>query len=220
MQQNNSDLFREVIENVYSFYGRDTSPFALDIWWLAMKPFDLIAVREALGRHCVNPDNGQWLPKPADVVKLMEGSSSDSAVAAWTKLEHTVRSVGTYETVVFDDPLIHRVVADMGGYTLFSSKTDDEWPFVQKEFVARYRNYKTRGTLNEFPPKLIGRLDHENLQHGFAARDPLLIGETEKASEVLRLGTTSPLLQVTRLKERSDRWLAIEEKPTEQQTIQ
>lgn len=199
MQQNDFEGFQQTIENVYSFYGKDCSTFALDVWWQALKPYDLEAVRSALGRHCVNPDNGQWLPKPADVVRMMEGSTLDSAIAAWTKIDRAVQSVGTYETVVFDDALIHAVISDMGGWPQLGQKTVDEWPFVAKEFQARYRSYKARNETPVHPPKLIGIFDMQNTPQGFKQQDPVLIGKPAEAIKVLENGNTEPKLQTTPL---------------------
>lgn len=197
MQQGDALAFREVIEGVYSFYGKECSRFAADVWWQALKPYDLVAVRDALGRHCVNPDNGQWLPKPADVVRLLEGSTLDSAVAAWTKVDRAIQSVGTYATVVFDDALIHCVIADMGGWPQLGQKKVDEWPFVAKEFQQRYRAYKSRRQTPAYPPKLIGIFDQQNRQEGHTDQVPVLIGDDARARDVLRLGTTQPTLRIT-----------------------
>lgn len=197
MQQTEFGAFRELIEGVYSFYGKDATGFAFDVWWQAMKPYDLPAVRDALGRHCVNPDNGQWMPKPADVVKMIEGSTLDSAVAAWTKVDRAVQSVGTYATVVFDDPLIHCCIADMGGWPQLGQKKVDEWPFVAKEFQTRYRSLKSRRQVAAYPPLLIGIFDQENRQTGHAAQNPVLIGDDARAREVMRLGSSSPGLRIT-----------------------
>ena len=95
MQQADFAEFQELIEGVHSFYAKDCSTFGLDVWWQAMKVYDLAAIRDALGRHCVNPDNGQFMPRPADVVRMMEGSTLDSAVVAWTKVDRAIQAVGT-----------------------------------------------------------------------------------------------------------------------------
>lgn len=194
MQQNDFELFSETVENVYSFYGKDCSTFALDVWWQSLKPYDLAAVRDAFGRHCVNPDNGQFLPKPADVVKMMGGTTLDSAISAWTKVDHAVQSVGTYATVVFDDPLIHAVLSDMGGWPQLGQKTVDEWPFVAKEFQTRYRSYKVRNEIPVYPPRLIGIFDMENSPRGFEYQDAVLIGNFEEAQKVLSGGSNQPKL--------------------------
>lgn len=197
MQPADSMPFITLIEGVYSFYGKASSTFAADVWWQALKPYDLDAIRDALGRHCVNPDNGQFLPRPADVVRMLEGSTLDSAVTAWTKVDHAVRHVGTYATVAFDDPLIHRCIADMGGWPQLGQKQVDEWPFVAKEFQTRYRGYKSRREIGAYPPVLIGIFDQQNRQQGHADQVPVMIGAPERVREVVRLGTNRPMLQIT-----------------------
>ena len=51
----------------------------------------------------------------ADILRMMQGTSLDSALSAWAKVDKAVRRVGTYETIVFDDEIIHRVIHDMSG---------------------------------------------------------------------------------------------------------
>ena len=115
MQANDFQKFKEGLQGVMSFYRQEVSDFALDVWWSALKIYDLRAISEAFGKHVANPDNGQFPPKPADIVRMLQGSSQDSALVAWSKVDKAVRSIGLYETVVFDDPIIHRVIMDMGG---------------------------------------------------------------------------------------------------------
>ena len=197
MQTDDFEKFNETLQGVHDFYGKDCSRFALDVWWQALKPYDLAAIRGALGRHCVNPDAGQWMPKPADVVRMMDGSTLDSAITAWTKVDRAVSTVGTYCTVVFDDPLIHAVLADMGGWPQLGQKTVDEWPFVAKEFQTRYRGYKARKESPAYPPKLIGISDMQNGERGFGEMPPILIGDPHAAQAVLT-HVAAPLLRVTR----------------------
>lgn len=201
MQPNEAQAFRELVQNVHSFYGKDASTFTIDVWWGAMRHFELAAIREAFSRHCVNPDNGQFVPRPADIVRFLEGSTLDSAVFAWTKVDRAIQTVGTYATVAFDDPLIHRVVDDMGGWPQLGTKPIDEWPFVAKEFQTRYRGYKARRDTPAYPPKLIGRFDAENQQHGFADVTPMLIGDVTKALAVFKGGSNQPRIAVTPLEQ-------------------
>lgn len=176
--------FLSMISSVYAFYRQDFSQFAGIVWWEAMKPFDYPAVTDALNRHCINPDNGQFMPKPADVVRMLQGSSKDAALVAWSKFDKAIRSVGTYESVVFDDSLIHSVITDMGGWIYLGSKKEDEWPFVKNEFENRYRGYSSRSVKPEYKPVLVGLAEAQNAQIGFRSLKPRLIGNPEKASDV------------------------------------
>jgi hypothetical protein len=191
--------FFALIGDVYAFYRQDFSAFAGNVWWEAMKPFDFRAVADALNRHCINPDKGQFMPKPADVVKMLQGSTQDAALQAWSKVDRTVRTVGNYRSVVFDDPLIHRVLTEMGGWVQLGTKTEDEWPFVRNEFVNRYRGYRERSDLPDYPPVLIGIAESSNQQHGFQSEPPMLIGRPEEAERVMRLGTNKPMLGIAQM---------------------
>jgi hypothetical protein len=197
MTPDDFEKFHALLSDVYAFYGKDISTFAARVWTEAMRPFDYAAVAAALNQHVMSPDSGQYLPKPADVVKVLQGSTQDSALVAWSKIDSTVRHKGTYVSVAFDDPIIHRVIQEMGGWVHIGGKSEDEWPFVKNEFVNRYRGYKTRGFQHEYPPVLLGIADSYNAQQGFATSTPLLVGNPEKAQKVLAGGSEKAALQFT-----------------------
>ena len=197
MIQADFDRFIALVSDVSAFYKQDFSPFAGRVWWQAMQPFDMDAVSEAFSKHCVNPDNGQFMPKPADIVKMLEGSTQDSGLVAWSTVDKAIRRVGTYRSVAFDDAIIHRVIVDMGGWIQLGTKTEDEWPFIRNEFVNRYRGYKMRKETPEYAPILIGVSEAHNSKEGFRIEPPTLIGNAEKAMQVLKMGSTAPTLQIS-----------------------
>jgi len=190
--------FLSLISNVYAFYRQDFSTFAGLVWWEAMRPFDFAAVSDALNRHCINPDNGQFMPKPADVVRMLQGSSKDAALIAWSKVDRAVRVVGTYERVIFDDALIHRVITDMGGWIQLGHKKEEEWPFVKNEFENRYRGYSLRQEKPEYPKVLIGISQSQNDQMGLSSNLPRLIGHPARAQLVFDNGgiQAEPILRL------------------------
>lgn len=198
MTPNDFEKFSEGVQGVYSFYGKEVSAFALDVWWSALKAYDLAAVIQAFNRHLMNPDTGQWLPKPADIVKMFGGRTQDKALQAWSKVDKAVRTVGPHQSVAFDDPVIHRVLQEMGGWIGFGQKSEDEWPFVAKEFENRYRSYAMRGEVPEYPPVLIGVAEAYNEQKGFKSAPPMLIGNPNQAQLVMENGSKTPMIGVTR----------------------
>lgn len=196
MQTSDFDRFAELLAGVFELYNREASPFALQVWWEAMRPYDLPAVQLAFSRHVQNPDTGQFPPKPADVIRMLGGTTQDSALRAWAKVDRAVRHVGTYASVAFDDPLIHRVLHDMGGWVGLGLKTEDEWPFVAKEFENRYRGYAMRNERPEYPPVLIGLAEADNARRGLKSDPPRLVGSAERAQQVMSGGTDRPLIGV------------------------
>jgi hypothetical protein len=193
--------FFTLIAGVYGFYRQDFSDFAGSVWWEAMKPYDFKAVSDALNRHCVNPDVGQFMPKPADVVRMLQGSTQDSALLAWAKVDRAMRTVGNYRSVVFDDALIHRVLTEMGGWVQLGTKTDDEWPFLKNEFVNRYRGYRGRSEVPEYPPVLVGIAEASNSEQGQIHREPpTLIGNPEIAEKIALGGSGSQVISISQMK--------------------
>lgn len=166
----------------------DMTPDLIALYWNALLEFDLAAVRQALDRHVKNPDTGQFMPKPADIVRMLQGTTIDASLVAWTKVESAVRRVGSYADVVFDDPVIHRVLLDMGGWISLCATLSDEMPFRAKEFQTRYRGYAMRREIPDYPSRLIGRESSENGRMGFALSPPVFIGDTDAAQRVMALG--------------------------------
>ncbi|NLR74271.1 MULTISPECIES: DUF6475 domain-containing protein [Leeia] len=200
MHDHHQPEFRQLLTAVYDFYNKPLSRFAHAIWSEAMRPYDYPAVREAFSRHCTNPDGGQWLPKPADIVRLLQGGSKDAAQIAWAKVDRALRSVGTHRSVVFDDPLIHLCIADLGGWTRLGQVSEQDWPYLANRFETLYRGYRLRAEPPAWLPLLQGLSDSHNRQHGYAGDDPLAIGDAHRAQRVYHDGQNSPpLLPLSRI---------------------
>lgn len=210
MREQDKPEFSVLVADVYKFYRAEVTTFALGVWWSAMRPFDLAAVREAFGRHVVNPDTGQFLPKPADVVKMLGGTTQDAALVAWAKVDRAIRVVGTYESVAFDDALIHRVIEDMGGWVKLGQVTEDELPFRAKEFETRYRGFRIRSESPEYPRVLIGIHQAHNEQNNRPVAPPVLIGNTQRAQLVMAQGTDAPRLNVASAAQLGAKLLVVE----------
>jgi hypothetical protein len=182
--------FLKLVGDVHGFYGKPFNPFSGAVWWESLKAYDFAAVSQAFSRHAVNPDSGQFCPKPADVVRMIGGTSADAALLAWSKVERAIRSVGQYQSVVFDDPLIHRVAEDMGGWVkLCSCPSEDDFVFVAKEFQNRYRGFSMRNERPPYPPALVGLAQSSNTQR-FGASVPqlLMIGDPVRCQAVFKGG--------------------------------
>ncbi len=192
--------FSEIMTGLSEIYGKDMSSFMLDIYFQALNDFDIVSVERAFSAHVRNPDNGQFFPKPADIVKLISGTSRDAGYVAWTKVDKTVRMVGSWQSVVFDDPIIHSVISDMGGWILLGEKTEKEWVFVSKEFMERYQAHKSKqDSTGNYPQKLIGKHEADNSRGGFEIVPPVLIGNPTEAKKVLLGGSGKNRLQIERL---------------------
>lgn len=196
MQDDDKIRFATLLTGIADYYGKTLAKTVIELYWQGLRQYDIGAVEKALWEHTQNPDNGQFMPKIADVTRNLQGRTQDQAAIAWSKVDAAVRRVGTYRDVAFDDGLIHRVIADMGGWIGFGMKSEDDWPFVAREFENRYRGYRMRGEAPEYPSLLIGIANAQNAVQGYAGQEPVLIGKTEKAKQVLLGGTDKPLISM------------------------
>nr|WP_319396117.1 DUF6475 domain-containing protein [uncultured Desulfobacter sp.] len=191
--------FSELLSGVSEMYGQSPSPAVFEIWFNTLKRFDFESISRAFSVHIQDPDHGKFMPRPSDIVRIIEGSGQDSAFQAWTKFEKALGMIGTYETVIFDDPIIHRVVQDIGGWTRQGQVTEKEKPYVKNEFIRRYQEIKSRGVIPEYPQKLTGISEGHNRLSGFLDMipEPVLIGNQTKAKAVFLGGTSNPSLQIS-----------------------
>jgi hypothetical protein len=180
------------VSNVLKYYRVDATQFVLSLWVEATKGYQLEQVISALNRHIQNPDNGQFAPKIADINKLLQGSSVDMAALAWSKVEKAIASVGHYETVVFDDPIIHAAVDRMCGWVKLSLVGDKELPFKRIEFLSVYKSIKSIVNF-DYPPALSGSHDLENFSKGYAMRTPAMIGCETDCIKVFEGGSGAAL---------------------------
>lgn len=190
------ERFAQLITDALAFYRRDTSRFALDVWWQACQAFDFEQVSKALTAHAMDPEQGRFAPMPADIVKHLQGTRTDRSLIAWGKVLDGMQRVGAYETVCFDEGLIHAVIEDMGGWVKLCRSELTELPHVQRRFTETYRAYAARGAV-QFPPLLPGAHDAGNTLRGYSSAKPVFIGDPQRASEVFRLGVAAPKTQIT-----------------------
>ncbi|MBR7747437.1 DUF6475 domain-containing protein [Undibacterium baiyunense] len=197
MQDNDQVKFVTILTGIADYYGKTLAQGVIELYWQGLRQYDIEAVEKALWEHTQNPDNGQFMPKIADVTRTLQGRTQDQASIAWSKVDAAVRKIGTYRDVVFDDGIIHRVLSDMGGWIGLGMKTEDDWPFVAREFENRYRGYKLRGEVPEYPPLMLGIANAQNAMSGMQGQEPVLIGKAEKAQQVLLGGTDKPMIAMT-----------------------
>ncbi|MRW82911.1 hypothetical protein GJ698_02250 [Pseudoduganella sp. FT26W] len=198
MTEDDKKRFFTTLIGVADYYGKELSKGVLTVYWEGLREYNLEAVEKALWAHAKNPDSGQWMPKVADVGKMLQGRTADQAAVAWSKVDRAVRQVGSYADVVFDDALIHRVLHDMGGWLQLMGKVESDWPFIAREFENRYRGYRMRGETPAYPPRLIGMANAHNGKQGFALQVPVLVGDPAAAQRVLAGGSDTPLLAMQR----------------------
>lgn len=118
------------------------------------------------------------LPMPAEIRKFCLGTREEDLSIrisqAKNKLVNALDSIGTYNTVVFDDPVIHLIIRDLGGWIkLGKMNRDDYEKFLTFEFPKLYKGYAVRKN-TDIPIMLKGISEDKTITY---------IGNKEKAEK-------------------------------------
>lgn len=189
MKPSDTRQFAQLITDMLAFYRQDTSEFVLSVWRAACEPYELEQIRKALTAHATDPERGQFAPKPADLVRVLGGTKTDRAMLAWGKAHSAMSSVGAYQDVVFDDPGIHAVIEDLGGWPKVCRTEIAELGYLQHRFCESYRAYVGRGTF-EYPRRLSGARDPDEVYQKFGLQPPkpALVGTVDDCRLVFQGG--------------------------------
>lgn len=200
MNTNDMEAFDQIWTQAHEVYGKHPEPRVVYMVFQSLISFSLADIEHALCRHITNPDTGQYPPKPADIVRLLQGSSQSASGEAWAKVDYAIRCVGNYRSVVFDDPKIHAAIERLGGWQKIALTDDKEYPFLRNNFLKLYQGF-TITPPDSFPRKLIGASEHENSQQsefmrGRSKEQPALIGDKEKARLVYQGGGEQGVVRI------------------------
>jgi len=209
MRADEMPAFKDLLTDAMAYYGKDCSKFTLTVWWGALQGCELEQVATALQRHATDPERGQFAPKVADLVRMLQGTSTDRAALAWGKVHEAMSAVGAYSDVVFDDPAIHAVVEDLGGWPKVCRTDLQELSYLQHRFQEAHRAYTARGQF-EYQRRLAGDRspDHEYARSGLPLPRPALVGDKARAIAVLQNGNAAGKTTISRLEKHAMHLLA------------
>ena len=134
------------------------------------------------------------LPKVVEIKEVIYGRPEELAILAYQKLLETIKKVGPWDTVIFEDGAIGKAVEAMGGWEAVNDILLDEWKFRRKEFESLYIINLKRG--NTDPVKLFGAFDRINGAMGQQGwNKPVLIPSEAKTLTEVRAQT--PVYKLT-----------------------
>lgn len=196
MDEHDKNRFAELIAGLAQTFLTDVAIADIENYWLFLRHYTLSDIEQAIVNFCISPEGNRFMPKPGELIAALEGNATQQAQQAWTKIINAVRQIGGDATVVFDDPLIHAVLHDMGGWIRLCTMYSKDEPFKQREFESRYVAYR-RNPPKKYPRKLIGRMDAGNTALGYSVNKiPIAIGEEKKALAVFEKGQETAQLSL------------------------
>ena len=171
--------FLKLLTALGELFDKKLSDTLYELYWEALKdlPFeDFSRAANILGR------SSKFFPKPVEFRELLMPDISAQAALAYRKVEEAFIKAGIYKAVIFDDPVIHAVMDNLGGWIHYCNLPEDEVKWYRKEFEKHYANFA--------PLVATGKLKPPTVLHGFfalasmatdSAKTPVLIGDEQKA---------------------------------------
>ncbi|WP_218813543.1 DUF6475 domain-containing protein [Rickettsiella endosymbiont of Dermanyssus gallinae] len=191
MTDDDKKEFLEWLTLLAESFNRKVSTLLVETYWQCLCPYPLAQVKTAILDTLRNPDRELWrMPIAAELIALIQGDSRQFAQNAWMQVIHAIRTIGRYNSVVFDNTITHCVIRDMGGWIYLCQQSEKTLSFLRKDFIKRYRKYHANPSIHH-PCTLIGSLEHDNAARGFSHSkpDPKLVGDPKLALAVYKSGS-------------------------------
>jgi len=166
-------LFREHMMALAEIHGKELSALLNSLYWKALEPFTDAECERAFKELIFT---AKFFPKPADFLELLRGKREDLGARAWIKVIEAVRRCGNWQSVEFDDPVIHSVFKFWGGWGVTRDWKDKDLKWTQKEFERLYAIFL--GENREHPKYLPGDHEIQNAADGY-----------DRAPEIVRIGS-------------------------------
>lgn len=170
MTNDDDAAFAAELIAVAELYDRAMSPAAIALYFEALRELDLADIRRALRRYVRS--GPPFMPKPADVFRLLGHGHEDMAIEAWGRVRAAMSSVGRYRSVDFG-PAANAAVMDAGGWIRVCETPTDRLGYVEAAFKKAVAAYIAAGVPDGRGAPLVGIEDLDRQRCGLQAGPPV-----------------------------------------------
>jgi len=171
MQPTDKQAFGNAIETLGLVYGKEINKPLLEVYWDCLCDRKTPDVLQAI-RCWPKSEGGQFMPKPIDLIRLIEGPVEDRSLMAWNTAQLAVRQVGLYQSVQFDDPLIAATIKSIGSWPQFCQTPNAALIALEKRFRQTYQQLARDGYKSDDEQCLLGIHEAQNQRSGYTSPPP------------------------------------------------
>lgn len=178
--------FALILTGCGELYEKAISKELARIYFEALKQYDIEQVKAAFSAHVNDAERGMYMPKPADIVRNIEGTKKgdmallrSTAEMQWQEVVQKISRVGAYGTPKFADQTTLAAVAGLGGWPFLCSLTTDKLEWKGKEFVSTYQDYATM-PVESLPKHVAGLIEQSRHKNQGSGMLNSLINQAEK----------------------------------------
>jgi hypothetical protein len=181
--------FTALLATAVAVYGKTITTGMADLYFAALQQHDLAVVRDGLSRHMQDPTAGQYMPKPADIIRQIQASHHDGRPdgdEAWSMA--AVASDERVTTVLTDEIQgalwVARPLIDMGDRIA-----------ARKAFLDAYARLVRVAREQGKPAKWHVSLGHDTQARAVAIEEAARLGRITQESarqHLVQIGNDSP----------------------------
>ena len=171
--------FANILDFLAEGLGVDMTANKYKFYFAALSDLTIDEIKKA-ANHIAR--TATFFPKPVDFRNAVSGNIDGKVVEAWEKVQKAKSRAGQYQSVQFDDPVIHSTLKLMGGWGAvcrLEGHDDEKWQRIDFE-----KTYKAIAGQKK---------DHPNYLPGAAEVQNGAMGHDHK-QEVMQIGQGKPVI--------------------------
>lgn len=193
MTRQDASRFASSLVAMAALYEKEPEPQVVEIYFRALEKFTIAEVEQGISKAC---STLKFFPKPVELIECITGGSgnlADKAMIEACRVLEAVKSIGTYSTVCFDDPITQAVIVQQfGGWAKFAEMREENEKWFVKDFVAGYQAF-ARQNVRHYGA-LPGICHGQNALTGREREEkPVYIGDVQKAKAIHAQGKLTEL---------------------------
>ena len=184
--QQDNKAFATLMFGLGEVYDKEITNGKLEIYQMALSGYTIEQIKNGATKHIRDADSGMFMPKPADIIRQIEGTikmrlEDDKAQAQfqWMNVINAIKRVGSYRTPKLDDPYTRASITALGGWTCLCGKTEKELEWVGKDFITTYMNMNVR-PLEQLPDSVKGLEDMQEAKKSESSTLKSVIKQLER----------------------------------------
>lgn len=170
--------FCKALAGLGEMFNKPISDTLYELYWESLKDLSFPDFNRAAN---VLARTAKFFPRPVEFREQVLPDVSAQAALAYEKVERAFVQAGIYKSVVFDDPVTHAVIENLGGWVKYNRLTDEESKWWRKDFEKRYQELAPLVVQGKIvaPLMLPGLFAGEGTATE-QAKTPVLIGDSTK----------------------------------------
>lgn len=163
--------FTGILDFMAEGLGVDMTEVKYRFYFAALSDLSIEEIKKA-ANHIAR--TATFFPKPVDFINAIQGNIETATIGAWEKVLKAKSKAGQYQSVQFDDPVIHSTIKLMGGWVSLcrlEGHDDEKWQRIEFEKI-----YKAMQGLNkDHPAYLPGVAEIDNEKRGIEYNKPVMM---------------------------------------------